>query len=56
MLAVAGAVIAIEAIRRGTFVRAVRDPVLALIGLFVALGLVSTLVNDSPVGRRPWGC
>jgi O-antigen ligase len=48
MLAVAGAVIAVEALRRGTFIRAVRDPVTALLGLFVALGLVSAVVNATP--------
>ena len=55
MLAVAGTVIAIEALRRGTFLRAVRDPVLALLGLFVALGLVSTLVNGSSVAQAALG-
>jgi len=48
MLAVAGAVIAVEALRRGTLVRAVRDPVLVLLGAFVAVSLVSALVNQTP--------
>ena len=50
MLAVAGAVIAVEALRRGTFVAAFRDPVTALLGLFVVLAVVSALVNGTPPG------
>ena len=55
MLAVTGAVIAVEAIRRGTFVRALRDPVAALLGLFVALALVSAVLNATPPGVASLG-
>jgi putative inorganic carbon (HCO3(-)) transporter len=48
MLLVAGTVIALDAIRRRTFAAAMRDPVLPLAGLFVALAIVSAVVNAVP--------
>ena len=48
MLLVAGTVVALDAIRRRTFRAALRDPVLPLAGLFVALAIVSAVVNAVP--------
>ena len=48
MLAVAGLVISVGAIRRGTFLNAFRDPVTVLMALFVAAAVASALANDTP--------
>ncbi len=48
MLAVTGAVIAVDAVRRGTLGGALRDPVAGLLVLFVALAAVSAVVNATP--------
>jgi len=48
MLLVAGTVVAIDAFRRGTFLPALRDPVLPLAGLFIALAIVSAVLNGVP--------
>lgn len=48
LLAVAGAVIVVTALRRGTFAQAFRDPVFLLIGLFLAVSILSALVNATP--------
>ncbi len=48
LLAVAALVIAFDALRRGTFVTALRDPVLAFVVVFAVVGLVSGLVNGVP--------
>ena len=48
MLLVAGAVVALDAIRRRTFPVALRDPVLPLAALFVGLAIVSAAVNTVP--------
>ena len=48
MLLVAGGMVAFDALRRGTFVAALRDPVLPLAGLFVALAIVSAVLNAVP--------
>jgi putative inorganic carbon (hco3(-)) transporter len=48
VLAVAGGVIALDAIRTGRWRRAVRDPVVALMGLFIGLAVVSAAVNATP--------
>lgn len=48
MLLVAGTVIALDAIRRRTFAAAMRDPVLPMAGLFVALAIASAVVNAVP--------
>ena len=48
--------IAIEAIRRGAFWPALRDPVLSLIGLaFTAVAIVSALVNAIAARTAPLG-
>jgi putative inorganic carbon (HCO3(-)) transporter len=48
MLLVAGGMVAFDALRRGTFAAALRDPVLPLVGLFVALAIVSAMLNGVP--------
>lgn len=48
MLAVTGLVIAVGALRRGTFWRAFRDPVLPLMVLFVGVAVASAIVNETP--------
>lgn len=48
LLAVVGVVIAIGAIRRGTFLEAMRDPVLALSALFVVMSVISAVANQVP--------
>jgi hypothetical protein len=48
LLAVAAAVIALDALRRGTFISALRDPVLVFVLLFAAVGLLSGIVNGVP--------
>lgn len=48
LLAVAGLVVAIDAIRRGTFADGFRGPTFALALLFVAVAAISALVNATP--------
>lgn len=48
LLAVAALVIALDALRRGTFMPALRDPVLGFVVLIAAVGLLSGLVNGVP--------
>jgi putative inorganic carbon (hco3(-)) transporter len=48
MLAVTGLVIAVNALRRGTFWTALRDPLLPLMVLFVAVAVVSAAANATP--------
>ena len=48
VLAVAGAVIALDAVRTGQWRQALRDPVVPLAALFVALALLSAIVNATP--------
>lgn len=48
LLAVSGAVITMNAVRRRRFGQAVRDPVLVLTGVFVALSVISALLNATP--------
>jgi putative inorganic carbon (HCO3(-)) transporter len=48
LLAAAGLVVAIDAIRRGTFADGFRGPTFALALLFVAVAAVSALVNATP--------
>lgn len=48
MLAVTGLVIVTKALRRGTFLPALRDPVLPLMVLFTVVSTASALVNDVP--------
>lgn len=48
LLAVTGLVIAVTAIRRGTFWSALADPLLWLMALFVVVAIVSALVNGTP--------
>jgi len=48
LLAVAAVVIAVNAVRRGTFVSALRDPVLVFIVLFAVVGIISGIVNAVP--------
>ena len=48
LLAVAAVVIAANAVRRGTFASALRDPVLLFIVLFAAIGVISGFVNAVP--------
>jgi O-antigen ligase len=48
VLAVSGAVIALDAIRTGRWRRALRDPVVPLAVLFVCLALLSAIVNATP--------
>lgn len=48
MLAVTGAVIAVDAIRKGTFWPALRDPLVPLMILFVGVAVVSALANATP--------
>ncbi|MGH2444666.1 MAG: O-antigen ligase family protein [Candidatus Limnocylindria bacterium] len=48
LLAVAAIVIAVDAIRGGTFVSALRDPVLGFVVLLALVGVVSGLVNAVP--------
>jgi putative inorganic carbon (hco3(-)) transporter len=49
LLAVAGLVVAVNALRRGTFASAFRDPTFVLTLLFVAVAIASAVVN----GTRP---
>jgi putative inorganic carbon (HCO3(-)) transporter len=49
MLVVTALVIGVHAVRRGTFVPAFRDPILAFGALFVAVAVVSAVVNAVPV-------
>jgi putative inorganic carbon (hco3(-)) transporter len=48
LLAVAGLVVAIDAFRRGTFAAGFRGPTFLLLLLFVAVAIVSALVNGTP--------
>lgn len=48
VLAVAGSVILVQAVRTGRLWTAVRDPVVPLVGLFVGLAVVSAAVNATP--------
>jgi putative inorganic carbon (HCO3(-)) transporter len=48
LLAAAGLVVAIDAIRRGTFADGFRGPTFALALLFVAVAAISALVNATP--------
>jgi O-antigen ligase len=48
MLAVTGLVIAVDALRRGVFWQALRDPVLVLLVIFVVVALISAVVNATP--------
>ena len=48
VLVVAGSVVAIDAVRHGRIGRALRDPVVVLVLLFVALSVVSAVVNATP--------
>jgi O-antigen ligase len=48
LLLVTGAVIAVEAVRRGTLAAALRDPVLWLVLAFIGLGIVSAVANAVP--------
>ncbi|MGI8659228.1 MAG: O-antigen ligase family protein [Candidatus Limnocylindria bacterium] len=50
MIAVSGLVIMVDAIRRGTFWRAMRDPLMPLMILFVLVASVSAVVNAMPPG------
>src|SRR5688500_10031270 len=47
LLAVAGIVVAVNALRRGTFASAFRDPTFALTLLFVAVAIASAFVNGT---------
>ncbi len=49
MLAVSGVVIGVAAIRRGTLWDALRDPLLWLMSVFVAISIVSAVVNRTPL-------
>lgn len=48
LLAVTGLVITADALRRGTFVRVLRDPVFALLVGFVGVAVLSAAVNATP--------
>lgn len=48
LIAVTGAVIAVDAWRRGAFWPALRDPVLALIVAFTAVAAISAIVSGTP--------
>jgi O-antigen ligase len=48
VLVVAGLVVAVDAVREGRVGRALRDPVVALVLLFVGLSVVSAIVNATP--------
>lgn len=48
VLAVAGSVVAVEAIRTGRLWSALRDPVVPLVGLFVGLAVLSAAINATP--------
>lgn len=48
LLAVAGLVVAVDALRRGTFTAAFRGPTFILTLLFIVVALISALVNATP--------
>ena len=48
LLAVAGLVVAVDALRRGTFTAAFREPTFILLLMFIAIALTSALVNATP--------
>ena len=48
LLAVAAVVIAVDALRRGTFISAMRDPVLVFVALFVVVAVISGITNAVP--------
>ncbi len=48
LLAVAGLVVTVDAVRRGTFIQAFRDPTFYLAAVFVGVALLSALVNATP--------
>jgi len=48
LLAVAGAIALVATVRRRAILVAIRDPTLALVGLFIAVSVLSALVNGTP--------
>ena len=55
LLAIAGVVILVDGLRRGTVGAAVRDPVVALAVLFVGVAVLSAAVNGTPPGAALLG-
>lgn len=55
LLLVVGTVLGVTAVRRGTLVEALRDPVIAIAALWMLVALVSAVVNGVPPGVAALG-